>query len=51
MDKFLEARLRKLYGNRYDYRENAVDWDYHMKLSPKVRRKIRPERPYEKSVC
>ncbi|KAJ3285502.1 Dynein assembly factor 3, axonemal [Borealophlyctis nickersoniae] len=27
-----DVRLRRLYGIRYDSRENVIDWDYHMKL-------------------
>ena len=25
-----DNRLRKHYGNRYDVRDNLIDWDYHM---------------------
>ena len=32
MDKYWEQRLRRYYQARYDYRKNAADWDYHMKL-------------------
>lgn len=34
MDKYWDTRLRRYYGSRYDYRKNAADWDYHMKLKP-----------------
>lgn len=27
-----DARLRTHYANRYDSRDNLVDWDYHMKF-------------------
>lgn len=27
-----EARLRQLYQDRFDFRKNVVDWDYHMRL-------------------
>ncbi|KAJ3016108.1 Dynein assembly factor 3, axonemal [Thoreauomyces humboldtii] len=27
-----DARLRRLYGNRYDSREAVVDWDFNMKV-------------------
>jgi len=32
MDKYWDTRLRRYYENRYDYRRNAADWDYHMKM-------------------
>ncbi|DBB17927.1 TPA: Dynein assembly factor 3, axonemal [Trebouxia sp. C0006] len=28
-----DARIRKFYGSRYDYKRNAIDWDYHMRLA------------------
>lgn len=28
-----EGRCRKWYGDRYDFRTNLVDWDYHMRLA------------------
>eukprot|EP00002_Diphylleia_rotans_P022507 TRINITY_DN4408_c0_g1_i1.p1 TRINITY_DN4408_c0_g1~~TRINITY_DN4408_c0_g1_i1.p1 ORF type:complete len:401 (+),score=67.50 TRINITY_DN4408_c0_g1_i1:81-1283(+) len=31
-DKQRDTRLRQYYGDRYDYRPNVADWDYHMKL-------------------
>eukprot|EP00201_Polytomella_parva_P020331 CAMPEP_0175046950 /NCGR_PEP_ID=MMETSP0052_2-20121109/5320_1 /TAXON_ID=51329 ORGANISM="Polytomella parva, Strain SAG 63-3" /NCGR_SAMPLE_ID=MMETSP0052_2 /ASSEMBLY_ACC=CAM_ASM_000194 /LENGTH=1015 /DNA_ID=CAMNT_0016310763 /DNA_START=40 /DNA_END=3087 /DNA_ORIENTATION=- len=34
MEKCWDARTRKWYGDRYDYRRNMVDWDYHMRLAP-----------------
>ncbi|KAI9349625.1 hypothetical protein BDR26DRAFT_852486 [Obelidium mucronatum] len=36
IDKLWDTRLRKMYGVRYDVRENIVDWDYHMKLTKEV---------------
>ncbi|KAL3140672.1 Dynein assembly factor 3, axonemal, variant 2 [Trebouxia sp. C0010 RCD-2024] len=33
MQKAWDARSRKFYGTRYDYRRNAIDWDYHMRLA------------------
>ena len=27
-----DGRCRKVYGERYDFRRNMVDWDYHMRL-------------------
>ncbi|KAI8811024.1 hypothetical protein BJ742DRAFT_851659 [Cladochytrium replicatum] len=33
---FWEERLRRHYGLRYDSRENAIDWDFHMKLTDKA---------------
>jgi Domain of unknown function (DUF4471) len=33
---FRENRVRRFLGTRYDSRENAVDWDYHMKLREAV---------------
>ncbi|KAG2424086.1 hypothetical protein HXX76_014762 [Chlamydomonas incerta] len=29
-----DGRCRKVYGERYDFRRNMVDWDYHMRLQP-----------------
>jgi len=31
-----EQRMRHTFGNRYDHRDNLVDWDYHMKLHEKA---------------
>ncbi|XP_041366025.1 dynein assembly factor 3, axonemal-like [Gigantopelta aegis] len=31
-EKCWDLRLRQYLGTRYDYRMNAFDWDYHMKL-------------------
>lgn len=31
-----DARMRRYLGSRYDSRENAIDWDYHMKLRDAV---------------
>lgn len=33
MQKAWDARSHKFYGTRYDYRRNAIDWDYHMRLA------------------
>ncbi|DBA71332.1 TPA: Dynein assembly factor 3, axonemal [Trebouxia sp. C0005] len=33
MQKAWDARIRKFYGSRYDYKRNAIDWDYHMRLA------------------
>ena len=30
-----DYRARKFYGDRYDFRKNLIDWDYHMRLSGK----------------
>jgi len=32
MEKYWDTRLRNYYKTRYDYRKNAADWDYHMKM-------------------
>ncbi|GAX81095.1 hypothetical protein CEUSTIGMA_g8529.t1 [Chlamydomonas eustigma] len=32
MIKAWEARCRKWYGDRYDFKRNMIDWDYHMRL-------------------
>ncbi len=32
MVKAWDARARKWYEARYDFRRNLVDWDYHMRL-------------------
>ncbi|KNE62527.1 hypothetical protein AMAG_07739 [Allomyces macrogynus ATCC 38327] len=32
LDKLWDFRLKRFYRTQYDSRENAVDWDYHMKL-------------------
>ncbi|KAJ1557008.1 Dynein assembly factor 3, axonemal, partial [Nowakowskiella sp. JEL0078] len=29
-----DFRLKRFYQRRYEYRENAIDWDFHMKLKP-----------------
>lgn len=29
-----DNRLREYYRDRYDVRENLIDWDYHMNLKP-----------------
>eukprot|EP00798_Chlamydomonas_sp_ICE-L_P019012 gene19012-25603_t len=34
MAKAWDARGRKFYQERFDFRRNMVDWDYHMRLSP-----------------
>lgn len=33
IDKLREERLRYLFKDRYDYRENLIDWDYQMKTT------------------
>ena len=30
-----DYRVRKFYGERYDFRKNLIDWDYHMRMSGK----------------
>ncbi|WIA35130.1 hypothetical protein OEZ86_003610 [Tetradesmus obliquus] len=35
MSKAWDGRCRKWYADRYDFRTNMVDWDYHMRLSPR----------------
>lgn len=32
MVKAWDTRSRKFYGDRYDFRRNMIDWDYHMRL-------------------
>jgi dynein assembly factor 3 len=32
VEKYRDERLRKMYGLRYDARQNVLDWDYHMRL-------------------
>lgn len=32
IEKYRDDRLRFMYKERYDVRENLIDWDYHMKL-------------------
>ncbi|KAJ3068057.1 Dynein assembly factor 3, axonemal [Podochytrium sp. JEL0797] len=36
IEKLWDTRLRKMYGTRYDVRDNVVDWDYSMKLVKEV---------------
>ena len=36
--KYWDYRLRAYYKRRYDYIENMCDWDYQMKLKPRVNR-------------
>ncbi|KAH0533700.1 dynein axonemal assembly factor 3 homolog [Cotesia glomerata] len=33
--KYWDQRIRKSLGTRYDYRDGAFDWDYHMVLKEK----------------
>ncbi|XP_057337778.1 dynein axonemal assembly factor 3 homolog [Microplitis mediator] len=33
--KYWDQRIRKLLGTRYDYRDGAFDWDFHMILKEK----------------
>ncbi|KAF6252475.1 hypothetical protein COO60DRAFT_1672301 [Scenedesmus sp. NREL 46B-D3] len=35
MAKAWDGRCRKWYADRYDFKTNMVDWDYHMRLSPR----------------
>ena len=30
VEKLREYRLRHLYGTRYDFRRNVLDWDYQV---------------------
>lgn len=32
MEKLRDNKLRYLYKERYDYRNNLIDWDYNMLL-------------------
>ena len=32
--RYYDARLRALYKDRYDFRRNVLDWDYHDRLKP-----------------
>ena len=43
--KLWEYRCRKLYGDRYDFRRNLIDWDYHMNL------KRMDEKQIQKKLC
>lgn len=36
IEKYRDDRLRYMYKERYDYRENLVDWDYVYKLKDHV---------------
>jgi hypothetical protein len=36
IEKYRDDRLRYLFKERYDVRENLIDWDYHETLSKKV---------------
>ena len=38
-----DYRVRKFYGDRYDFRKNLVDWDYHMRLSGKEENVIKSD--------
>ena len=29
-----DRRSRKYYSDRFDFRKNVVDWDYHMRVVP-----------------
>jgi len=29
-----DVRMRRWYGDRYDFRRNMIDWDYHMRMIP-----------------
>jgi dynein assembly factor 3 len=32
IEYYRDERMRVLYGNRYDSRNNVLDWEYHMKM-------------------
>lgn len=32
MEKLRDYRLRHLYGERYDFRRNVLDWDYQVRV-------------------
>ncbi|GMH41552.1 hypothetical protein BSKO_09462 [Bryopsis sp. KO-2023] len=32
LEKGWESRLRNFYGDRFDFKKNMIDWDYHMRL-------------------
>jgi dynein assembly factor 3 len=32
IEKYRDDRLRYMYKDRYDVRENLIDWDYSMKM-------------------
>ena len=34
MEQLRDQRCRYLYGKRYDYRQNLIDWDYQMGMKP-----------------
>ena len=36
IDKYRDDRLRFMYKDRYDVRENLIDWDYSMNLNKRV---------------
>ena len=36
IEKMWDIRNRNYFKNRFDHRENLIDWDYHMKLIPLV---------------
>jgi 5'-deoxynucleotidase YfbR-like HD superfamily hydrolase len=36
IEKYRDDRLRYMYKDRYDVRENLIDWDYCMNLSKNV---------------
>jgi len=37
MEKLRDQRLRHHFAERYDFRRNAVDWDYQFSIKEKVR--------------
>eukprot|EP01138_Halocafeteria_seosinensis_P015582 gb/GECG01015901.1/.p1 GENE.gb/GECG01015901.1/~~gb/GECG01015901.1/.p1 ORF type:complete len:746 (+),score=88.37 gb/GECG01015901.1/:1-2238(+) len=34
VEKYREQRLRNHFGTRFDFRNNLIDWDYHMDILP-----------------
>lgn len=37
MEKLRDHRLRHHFAERYDFRANAIDWDYQFAIREKVR--------------
>ena len=42
IDRQWESRLRRYYAERYDVRNNLIDWDVHMKLEPRGASVVHP---------
>lgn len=38
IEKYRDDRLRYHYKDRYDYRDNLIDWDYVYKLKDHVKK-------------